>query len=88
MNKEIIEKAKALKELKVMAEELNNEISGIEDSLKALMGDEETVYAGEYKLTYKTVKSNRFDSKSLKAELPDIAARYTVQTEYKRFCIA
>ena len=87
MNKELIEKAKMLKELKVMSDELTAEISGLEDSLKALMGDEEIVYAGDYKLTYKTVKSSRFDSKGLKAELPEIAARYTIPTEYKRFCI-
>lgn len=52
------------------------------------MGDSEELRVGEYKVTYKTVKSSRFDSKSLKAELPEIAERYTVATEYRRFAIA
>ncbi len=52
------------------------------------MGDSEEIRIGDYKVTYRTVKSSRLDGKSLKAELPDIAERYTVPTEYRRFAIA
>lgn len=85
---EITSKVKELKELKLMLQELTDEINGIEDSIKTAMGDNEVLTVGEYKLTYKTVKSSRLDSKSLKSELPEIAARYTVPTEYRRFTIA
>ena len=85
---EITAKAKELKELKRMAEELAAEISEIEDSIKAEMGDREELIAGEYKITYKTVSSSRFDSKGLKAELPELAERFTLKTSYRRFVVA
>lgn len=85
---EIIAKARELKEYKRMKEELEAVIASIEDEIKATMGETEEIVAGEYKITYKTVPSHRLDSKSLKAELPDIAARYTVNTSYRRFNIA
>ena len=85
---EITTKARELKELKRMQEELAAEITAIEDAIKATMGDSEELIAGEYKITYKTVSSSRFDSKGLKAELPEIAERYTVKTSYRRFVVA
>ena len=87
---ELTAKVKKLKELKSFAEEIAAEITAVEDELKAEMtaqGTEEMT-VDVYKLRYKTVKSSRFDSKSLKAELPEIAARYTISTEYRRFSVA
>lgn len=84
----IEEKAKELKSLKAMLDELKDEIATIEDQIKAYMGDQEMIRVGDLKITHKTVKSSRFDSKALSAELPELAARYTVPTEYKRFTIA
>ena len=85
---EMVAKARELKEYKRMKEELEAMIASIEDEIKASMGDAEELIAGEYKITYKTVNSSRFDSKSLKAELPEICERYTVKTSYRRFAIA
>ena len=85
---EITAKAKELKELKRFAEEIAAEIETLEDSLKSAMGETEELIAGEYKITYKTVNSSRFDSKSLKTELPEIAERYTLKTSYRRFVVA
>lgn len=84
---EITGKVKELKELKRMAEELNAEIEAIEDTLKAIMGDSESLIAGEYKLTYKTVQSTRLDTTAFKKAHPDIAALYTKETSYRRFTI-
>ena len=51
------------------------------------MGEAEELRAGEYKITWKSVTSTRLDSKALKAELPELAARFTRQTESRRFSI-
>ena len=40
------------------------------------------------KVTWKQTSSTRIDSKSLKKELPDIAAKYSSTTTYRRFLIA
>jgi len=85
--KEIESKVTELKELKAMQEELQAEIASLEDQIKAQMGNREEITAGEYKITYKRVKSSRLDSAALKKELPDVAQRYTIPTEYRRFAI-
>ncbi len=84
---EIQSKALELKELKTMKEELENEIAAIEDALKAAMGEQEEMFCGEYKLTYQTVTSARFDSTLFKKEHADLAAAYTKSTTYRRFSV-
>ena len=74
-------------DLKRMREELDAEITALEDSIKAAMGDEELLTAGVYKVSWKTFTSNRVDTTALKKELPDIAAQYTKQTTARRFSI-
>ena len=86
--KEMESKARELRELKRMAEELDAEITAIEDALKAAVGDSEQVFAGEYRITYKTVTTSRIDSTAFKKALPDIAALYTVTNTYRRFQVA
>lgn len=80
-------KVKELMELKRMKEELEAEIASAEDEIKAVMGDEETLFAGAFKVTWKSVSSSRLDSTALKKAFPDIAARFTKQTTARRFCI-
>lgn len=85
---EMENKARELQELKRMREELEAEITGLEDAIKAAMGNEEQVTAGAFKITWKAVTSNRLDSSALKKELPDVAARYMKQTTVRRFVVA
>ena len=80
-------KVKELMELKRMREELDVEISSIEDELKKAMGDEETMIAGAFKVSWKSVTTNRLDSSALRKTLPEIAAKFMKQTTSKRFCI-
>ena len=80
-------KIKELMELRRMKEELDNEISSIEDELKQAMGNEETLIAGPFKIDWKTVVSSRIDTAALKKALPDIAERFMKQTTTRRFCV-
>ena len=74
-------------DLKRMREELDATITALEDSIKAVMGDEEILTAGAYKVSWKTFTSSRVDTAALKKALPDIAAQYTKQTTARRFSI-
>jgi len=85
---EIKSKAEELKELKAMREELDAEISVIEDEIKAAMGEQEQIIAGEYKITWKAVTSSRFDSSAFKKAMPELAAQYTKTTTTRRFTVA
>ena len=80
-------KVKELMELKRMREELDVEISSIEDELKKAMGDEETMIAGAFKVDWKTVITSRIDTTALKKALPEIAERFMKQTTTRRFCV-
>lgn len=80
-------KVKELMELKRMKEELEIEITAAEDEIKAIMGDEETLLAGAFKVTWKAVTSSRLDSTALKKALPEIAKQFMKQTTARRFSI-
>ena len=80
-------KVHELMELKRMKEELEAEITAAEDAIKAVMGDEELLTAGTYKVSWKTFTSSRVDTTALKKALPDIAAQYTKTTTARRFSI-
>ena len=74
-------------DLKRMREELDATIATLEDSIKAIMGDEELLTAGAYKVSWKTFTSSRVDTTALKKALPEIAAQFTKQIIARRFSI-
>ena len=86
-NAEINKTVTEIKELAHFIEELTAEMEGKKDELKAFMSDIEELNTDIYKLTYKAVESERLDTKSLKAELPEIAKKYMVTSTTKRFTI-
>lgn len=65
-------------------------IDGLKDQLKGYMVAEqiETLTGDEHKATYKEVTSSRIDTKALKKELPEVAARYTATSTTMRFTFA
>lgn len=86
---EIENKIKEYKELKRMAEELSAEMDKIKDELKAEFEKEhtDTIITNCYKVTYKTVTSERIDTVAFKKNMPDIASKFTKSTTTKRFTI-
>ena len=83
-------KVKELKELKMMAEEIAAEITTIEDAIKAEMIARETdeLITSEYKIRWKKVVSNRFDTTAFKKTHADLYEQYTKATETRRFTVA
>ena len=80
-------KVKELLELKRMKEELEAEIATMEDEIKSVMGDEETLLAGAFKVTWTPYTSNRFDSTRFKKEHAELAEAYTKTTTTRRFSV-
>ncbi len=83
-------KVDQIRELKRMIEEAEAEITSIEDSIKATMTEQDTdeLRGTKCKVTWKLTSTTRIDSKTLKKKLPDIAAKYSNTTSYRRFLIA
>lgn len=87
---ELDKKVDQIRELKRLIEEAEAEITGIEDEIKTRMTDLNTdeLRGCTCKVTWKPVSTTRIDSKTLKKDLPDIAAKYSNTTTYRRFLIA
>ena len=87
---ELQNKVNEIRELRRMAEELDAEITAIQDSIKAHMeatsADELT--GADFKITWKAVTSTRLDSAALKKALPEIAERFSKTTTTRRFTVA
>lgn len=84
---EMASKVQELMELKRMQEELEAEITTLQDEIKAGMGDQEQITAGAYKITWKPITSSRLDSAALKKALPEVAERFTKVTTIRRFTV-
>ena len=85
---ELETKCRELRQLQALIEEAQAEAEAIKDAIKAHMGDAETAYAGEYKITWKAVSSSRIDTAALRKALPDVAQAFTRSVETRRFSIA
>lgn len=82
-------KIKELKEFMRMQEELTEEIESIKDSLKqelAQRGTDELV-AGEYKVRYTAVTSNRFDTTAFKKLYGDLYSQFVKTSTSRRFTV-
>ena len=80
-------KVKELLELKRMKEELENEITALEDEIKNRMGEEETLLAGAFKVTWTPYTTSRFDSARFKKDHAELAAAYTKTPTTRRFTV-
>lgn len=87
---ELTAKVRKLKALKTFADELATEITAIEDELKAEMAAQnvEKMTVDVFKLCYKAVTSNRFDTTAFKATHAELYNQYTKPTTYRRFSVA
>ena len=87
---EVEAKAAELMEIRNQIAELEAMKTALEDVLKMAMADAgtETMNAGQYKLSWKTITSNRFDSSAFKKANPELAAQYTKETRACRFIIS
>lgn len=84
----ITAKVEELMELRKMIEELQAEAEIVTDEIKAFMGDEETMMAGSYKVTWKETVSRRVDTAALKKVLGDALDEYTKTITTRPFKIA
>lgn len=82
-------KVNDLRELRRMADELASEIEALQDSIKEHMtaANVDTVNGPDFKITWKTVNSSRFDTTAFKKDNPEIAAAYTKTTTTRRFIL-
>lgn len=73
-----------------MIAEAQAEAKSIKDALKAEMINRNTeeMMVDVFKIRYKTVKSNRFDTTAFKSTHKELYDQYIKQTETRRFTVA
>lgn len=89
-NTELNRKLRELKELKIMQDELQNEIDSLQDEIKSYMtaAQIDTLNVDVFKVTYKEVTSSRFDSTAFKKTHTELYNQYLKQTVTKRFVLS
>lgn len=80
-------KIRELRELQALIDQAQQEAEAIKDEIKAHMGDTDELRAGEYKITWKPVVSERLDTTALKKALPELCARFCTTVVTRRFCV-
>ena len=87
---ELATKIRTLKELQALIDEAEAEIEAIKDEVKALMTSEgaDELTVDVYKISYKVVKSSRFDTTAFKKTYNDLYKQYSRETETRRFSVA
>lgn len=85
---EITAKVRELRELLALIDEAQEQVETLKDAIKAHMGEAEELRAGEYKVTWRTIKSSKLDTAALKKALPEVAAAFTKETTTRRFNVA
>lgn len=87
---DILAKVKALKELEALISEAQSDAEAIKDELKAVMIERNTeeLDVDVFKIRYKTVKSNRFDTTAFKSTHKELYDQYVKQTESRRFTVS
>ena len=71
---ELISKLNDLAQLRRLADDLDAEISAIQDEIKAHMAaaQTDTLTAGAFRVVWKSVTSTRIDTAALRRELPEV----------------
>lgn len=85
----LLNRIKKYKDLEAQRTAIEKEMEALKADLLADMQEKglEEQKAGNWVIRWTKVLTNRLDSKALKAELPELAARFTKQTESRRFSI-
>ena len=87
---ELISKLNDLAQLRRMADDLDAEITAIQDEIKAHMAaaQTDTLTAGAFRVVWKSVTSTRIDTATLRRELPEVWQEYGKTTTTKRFTVS
>lgn len=74
-----------LSELKKQIMELTDEKMSIENTIKTALGEAPVGEYGDFRITWKNRESTRLDSKALKADMPDVYAKYAKTLSTRTF---
>jgi len=90
MNLDIIEVAAEYREVQQKIKLLEEHLEVLKAAMVAEMDAQqvEKLQAGQFEIRYSLYDTSRLDVKALKADMPDVAERYTISKTTTRFQVA
>lgn len=87
--KDLNNKVKKLRKLKIQRDELEAMIESLTDEIKAEMTAQETdtLVGTDWKITWREYTSHRIDTTAFKTAMPDVAEQFMRISTFKRFCL-
>jgi len=81
------EKLNRRQELELLLDEMTTEKKQIEQELKLYLGEAEAAENANYRVSWKSVSSQRIDEKRLKEERPEVYEQYRKTLNFRRFTV-
>lgn len=81
------EKLDRRQELELLLDEMTTEKKQIEQELKLYLGEAEAAENANYRVSWKSVSSQRIDEKRLKEERPEVYEQYQKTLNFRRFTV-
>ncbi len=81
------EKLDRRQELELLLDEMTTEKKQIEQELKLYLGEAEAAENANYRVSWKSVSSQRIDEKRLKEERPEVYEQYRKTLNFRRFTV-
>ena len=81
---------KEIREYSAMIDEIEAKLEALKDEIKAQMTaeDKDEIIGADFKVTWKEVNDTRFDTKTFKAENPEIYNIYARSSKVRRFKVS
>ena len=88
--KTLVKKIDELKELQKKIDQLTYQLEDIKTEIKSEMDERKVdeLVVGPYKISYKEIVSNKFDSKKLKEENEKLYEAYVKVSKYKKLLVS
>ncbi|PKR79205.1 hypothetical protein CEY16_05545 [Halalkalibacillus sediminis] len=77
----------AIEVIKTEMKDLETRKKEYENKVKQMIGEAEKAYSSRHIVSWKSIQTNRFDSKSFKKDHPDLFKKYAKPSSYRRFTI-
>lgn len=87
LKSEYKDKIKYYFELKNTIKQLEKQSKEIENNIKLELGEAEIGYAPNYEIDWKSITSNKLDSKRIKKDHPELFKQYLNASSYRKFSI-
>ena len=83
----IVNRVKKIQLLEAQKDKAERQIAALRQELCTALGDTEERKAGDFVIRWTRMQTTRLNGKALKADMPDLFARYSITVAGRRFSV-